>query len=298
MRFFSALPPTLLVLVASAITATAETKTLDNGLVIEEVSGPTICDRRTQKEDVLKANYRGTLQSNGKEFDSSYKRNKPIEFKLGVGEVIEGWDQGLLGLCVGQKVKLTVPPALGYGQRGAGSDIPPGATLLFDAEVVEIVGVNTEAKPSKTAEETVTIATAPPEPIEQMADANGAPTDGPKEPAHCNLLGPFALLVQGALGGMALLTLVYKRWREVPKRPWKIFIFDVSKQVLGSVLTHIINLAMSELGSVDMANAAATVAQKAGGHDDHGRTPNPCSYYLLNLAIDVSASTGRVCARC
>ena len=89
---------------------------------------------------------------------------------------------------------------------------------------------------------------------------------------------------------LALLTLVWKRWRETPKRPWKIFFFDVSKQVFGSMLTHVINLAMSMLSSVDMANAAAHAVSKGGDavKNDEGGTPNPCSFYLLNLAIDVS----------
>nr|POE74369.1 fk506-binding protein 2 [Quercus suber] len=87
--------------------------------------------------------------------------------------------------------------------------------------------------------------------------ARPAAVDGPKHPgkqAECHLLGPFALLVQAALGGMALLTLVWKRYRETPKRPWKIFFFDVSKQVLGSMLTHVLNLAMSMLSSVAIVN--------------------------------------------
>jgi len=81
--------------------------------------------------------YRGTL-TNGTKFDASYDRNKPFEFNLGAGEVIKGWDQGVAGMKVGGKRKLTVPPELGYGARGAGSAIPPNATLVFE---VELLGV-------------------------------------------------------------------------------------------------------------------------------------------------------------
>ncbi|KAK5131203.1 hypothetical protein LTR08_001228 [Meristemomyces frigidus] len=114
--------------------------------------------------------------------------------------------------------------------------------------------------------------------------------------AECHLLGPFALLVQAALGGVAILSLVWKRYFETSKRPWKIFFFDVSKQVFGSMLTHALNLAMSMLGSVDVINAAATVAAElekdieagAAGDGEGLRVPNPCSFYLLNLGIDTT----------
>lgn len=97
------------------------------------------------------------------------------------------------------------------------------------------------------------------------------------ENGECKLLGPFALFVQGALGLLALLSLVFKRWREKPQRPVKIWAFDASKQVFGSALLHIANLFMSMLSSGDLTIKA----------DDY--QANPCSFYLLNLAIDVSA---------
>ncbi|OAD55122.1 Peptidyl-prolyl cis-trans isomerase FKBP14, partial [Eufriesea mexicana] len=68
----------------------------------------------------------------------SLDRDQPFTFKLGVGQVIRGWDQGLVDMCVGEKRKLTIPPELGYGEKGAGNVIPGGATLLFDVELIDI----------------------------------------------------------------------------------------------------------------------------------------------------------------
>lgn len=101
------------------------------------------------------------------------------------------------------------------------------------------------------------------------------------ENGECKLLGPFALFVQGALGLLALLSLVFKRWRERPQRPLKIWAFDASKQVVGSALLHVANLLMSMLSSGEL-NAKALSAQASDFQ------ANPCSFYLLNLAIDVS----------
>lgn len=94
---------------------------------------------------------------------------------------------------------------------------------------------------------------------------------------ECRLLGPFSLLVQAALGGLALLSLVYKRWRERPQRPIKIWAFDASKQVFGSCMLHLLNLLLSMFSA---------------GHFEikPEYQPNPCSFYLLNLGIDVSGS--------
>jgi len=92
---------------------------------------------------------------------------------------------------------------------------------------------------------------------------------------ECKLLGPFALFIQGALGLLALLSLVFKRWRERPQRPVKVWAFDASKQVVGSALLHIANLLLSMLSS----------GQLNVKPDDY--EANPCSFYLLNLAIDV-----------
>lgn len=82
--------------------------------------------------------YRGRLAENGQEFESSYKNNTPIIFILGSGEVIKGWDLGLLGMKVGGKRRLTIPPALAYAEEGRPGVIPPNATLLFDVELMEV----------------------------------------------------------------------------------------------------------------------------------------------------------------
>ena len=83
-------------------------------------------------------NYRGILED-GTEFDSSFKRKEPFVFQIGLGQVILGWEKGLMGMRVGGKRTIKIPPELGYGSRGAGELIPPNATLIFDVEIVEAI---------------------------------------------------------------------------------------------------------------------------------------------------------------
>lgn len=96
------------------------------------------CVRKAQKGDSLHMHYRGSLKANGAEFDNSYKRGQPLIFSLGTGQVIKGWDQGLLGICAGEKRKLVIPPHLAYGETGSPPTIPPDSTLVFEVEAIKI----------------------------------------------------------------------------------------------------------------------------------------------------------------
>jgi peptidylprolyl isomerase len=86
----------------------------------------------------VSVHYVGVAHSTGEEFDASYNRGAPLDFRLGVGQVIAGWDQGVQGMKVGGRRKLVIPPDLGYGDRGAGGAIKPGETLIF---VVDLLAV-------------------------------------------------------------------------------------------------------------------------------------------------------------
>jgi FKBP-type peptidyl-prolyl cis-trans isomerase len=93
--------------------------------------------REVKSGDTVVMQYKGML-TNGKEFDSSYSRKEPFTTKIGVGEVIKGWDQGIPGMKIGGKRKLTIPPDLAYGEQGAPPSIPPNSTLIFEVELLEI----------------------------------------------------------------------------------------------------------------------------------------------------------------
>ncbi|HYJ74987.1 MAG TPA: FKBP-type peptidyl-prolyl cis-trans isomerase [Kineosporiaceae bacterium] len=85
----------------------------------------------------VSAHYVGVAFSTGEEFDASWNRGKPLDFRLGAGQVIAGWDQGIQGMKVGGRRRITIPPRLGYGDRGAGSVIRPGETLIFVVDLVD-----------------------------------------------------------------------------------------------------------------------------------------------------------------
>jgi peptidylprolyl isomerase len=111
--------------------------TLPDGLkYIDEVVGK---GPQPKVGQTIRVHYVGTLASNGHKFDSSRDRNEPFEFQIGVGQVIKGWDEGVMSMHVGGKRKLMIPAKLGYGERGAGGVIPPNADLVFDVELLEIV---------------------------------------------------------------------------------------------------------------------------------------------------------------
>ena len=82
--------------------------------------------------------YVGVAHSTGEEFDASYNRGTPLQFRLGVGQVISGWDTGVQGMKVGGRRRLVIPPHLGYGDRGAGGVIKPGETLIFVVDLVDV----------------------------------------------------------------------------------------------------------------------------------------------------------------
>jgi len=114
-------------------------KSVGKGALQVEVTKEVKCkaNKQAQEGDKVTVHYGGFLQD-GKKFDSSFDRAQPFTFTMGVGQVIPGWDQGLLGVCAGEERHLVVPAPLAYGDRGAGDVIPPGATLLFDIVIVDV----------------------------------------------------------------------------------------------------------------------------------------------------------------
>eukprot|EP00483_Globobulimina_turgida_P002665 UN02670 len=96
------------------------------------------CTIKSRKGDKLSMHYVGTLRKDDSKFDSSRDRDSPFEFTLGSGQVIKGWDQGLVDMCAGEIRKLTIPSDMGYGDKGSPPKIPGGATLVFEVELLDI----------------------------------------------------------------------------------------------------------------------------------------------------------------
>lgn len=109
-----------------------------NSLEIEKHHVPKVCSTVAEKGDTVHVHYIGSLMDTGKVFDSSYNRGEPIAFQLGVGQVIEGWDKGLLGVCKGENLTISIPSKMAYGVRGVPPVIPGDADLVFQCEVVSI----------------------------------------------------------------------------------------------------------------------------------------------------------------
>jgi FKBP-type peptidyl-prolyl cis-trans isomerase len=126
---------------APSATGAAATTTA-SGLKIEEQVVGT--GATAEKGKTVSVHYTGWLldpskpDGKGEKFDSSLDRGQPLQFPLGQGQVIRGWDEGVAGMKVGGKRRLTIPPDLGYGSQGAGGVIPPNATLIFDVELVDV----------------------------------------------------------------------------------------------------------------------------------------------------------------
>lgn len=118
--------------------AESEKVTCESGLVIVKTRQPSEQESGARAGDHIWVHYAGRLE-NGTEFDNSYSRGEPIDIDLGRGQVIKGWDEGLVGMKIGEKRQLIIPAKLGYGERGAGGGkIPPNATLIFDVELMGI----------------------------------------------------------------------------------------------------------------------------------------------------------------
>ena len=137
---------TLFVLAFSFYSYAGDTVTTGSGLkyiVVKKGKG-----KKSEAGKMAEVHYTGWL-TDGKKFDSSLDRNETFEFNLGAGQVIKGWDEGVALMKIGDKVRLIIPPDLGYGEKGAGDVIPPNATLIFD---VELIGVY---KPKKSVIDTM-----------------------------------------------------------------------------------------------------------------------------------------------
>ncbi|KAL7904674.1 hypothetical protein GGI35DRAFT_462360 [Trichoderma velutinum] len=160
-------------LILSALASCAISVVVTEDLKIE-VTHAVECKRKSQRGDKLLMHYRGTLAATGEEFGASYDRNQPFTFKLGIGEVIKGWDQGFLNMCIGEKRILTIPPKMGYGNHNMGP-IPAGSTLVYETELLAIEGVKAPEKPM--AEKVASVAAEAVDAVKTVV----ADTEGPGE---------------------------------------------------------------------------------------------------------------------
>lgn len=141
MRITHFLYVSTVVIASLAVLSSAEEEKKDKKkklqIGVKKRVAPEQCTIKSKKGDTLHMHYTGKLED-GTEFDSSIPRGEPFVFTLGAGQVIKGWDQGLLNMCEGEKRKLVIPSELGYGDRGAGDKIPGGATLIFEVELLKV----------------------------------------------------------------------------------------------------------------------------------------------------------------
>ncbi|MBI2187523.1 MAG: FKBP-type peptidyl-prolyl cis-trans isomerase [Acidobacteria bacterium] len=134
-------PLVIMILLAAGCGSSTETGTVSELIKADARAGS---GAEAQAGRTVTVHYTGWLYDasrpdhKGAKFDSSRDRNEPFTFNLGAGEVIRGWDEGVAGMKVGGQRTLTIPPAMGYGARGAGGVIPPNATLLFDVELLDV----------------------------------------------------------------------------------------------------------------------------------------------------------------
>jgi peptidylprolyl isomerase len=146
-------------------------------IMVEEGTGPA-----PEPGDLVQVHYTGML-ADGAEFDSSYQRNEPIQFPLGQGMVIPGWEEGIALLKVGGKAKLIIPPELAYGERGAGGVIPPNATLYFEVELVDI-SAGSPVAPTEVSEADFTTTASGLKYYDLVEGSGDSPAEGQVVAAH------------------------------------------------------------------------------------------------------------------
>ena len=135
------IPAALVALLSLAFPAVAEVNTVKTASGLEYIDTTKGSGAEALPGKSVSVHYTGWLNQNGKKgakFDSSVDRGEPFEFPLGAGRVIKGWDEGVVGMKIGGKRTLMIPPALGYGARGAGQVIPPNSSLIFDVELLAV----------------------------------------------------------------------------------------------------------------------------------------------------------------